>query len=70
MIMSTFVPSEEQAAIFDAVLNTSDNVAIRALAGTGKTTTLVELAKKLPKHGSKLFCAFNKDIVAELQKRL
>lgn len=67
---TTFVPSEEQAAIFEAVLRTNDNVAIRALAGTGKTTTLVELAKKLPTQGSKLFCAFNKDIVSELEKRL
>jgi superfamily I DNA/RNA helicase len=32
----TFVPSPEQQAIFDAVLNTRDNIAISAYAGTGK----------------------------------
>lgn len=68
--MTTFIPSPEQQAIFDAVLNTKDNVAIAALAGTGKTTSLVELSKRLPATGSKIFCAFNKDIVNELESRL
>lgn len=67
--MGAFIPSPEQQAIFDAVLTTDGNLAINALAGTGKTTTLVELARKLPA-GTKLFCAFNKDIVADLEKRL
>lgn len=67
---SSFIPSEEQAAVFAAVQNTSDNIAIAALAGTGKTTTLVEIAKRLPVTASKLFCAFNKDIVGELERRM
>lgn len=66
----TFIPSPEQQSIFDAVLNTRDNIAISALAGTGKTTTLVELSRLLPPQGSKIFCAFNKDIVSELEHRL
>lgn len=68
--MKVFEPSPEQQAVFDAVLSTKDNIAISALAGTGKTTTLVELARKLPAAGSKLFCAFNKDIVSELERKL
>ena len=67
---SKFIPSPEQQALFDAFLNTNDNLAIAAGAGTGKTTTLVELAKRLPKSGHKLFCAFNRDIVKELKERL
>ncbi len=66
----TFVPSDEQQAIFEAVLNGTGNVAVAALAGCGKTTILVELAKKLPPKGSKIFCAFNKSIVGELEERL
>ncbi|MDX2077612.1 MAG: ATP-dependent helicase, partial [bacterium] len=68
--MTQFIPSPEQQAIFDAVLNTKDNVAIAALAGTGKTSSLIELSKRLPATGSKIFCAFNKDIVNELESRL
>ena len=68
--MSQFIPSPEQQAIFDAVLKTSDNIAIAALAGTGKTTSLVELSRRLPAGGSRIFCAFNKDIVKELESRL
>jgi len=68
--MTQFTPSPEQQAIFDAVLNTRANIAISALAGTGKTTSLVELSKRLPATGSKIFCAFNKDIVNELEGRL
>lgn len=69
----TFVPSPEQQAIFDAVL--IDNVpalAIEALAGTGKTTVLVQLAQRLPDSAKskRIFCAFNKSIVEELQARL
>ena len=37
---------------------------------TGKTTTLIELAKRLPPGKPILFCAFNKDIVLELEDRL
>jgi DNA helicase-2/ATP-dependent DNA helicase PcrA len=65
-----FTPSPEQEAIFKAVRDTKANIAINALAGTGKTTTLVELAKLLPQNASKIFCAFNRDIVGELEKRL
>ncbi|HRF95704.1 MAG TPA: AAA family ATPase, partial [Aggregatilineales bacterium] len=43
---------------------------ISALAGTGKTSTLVWIAKRLPKAESKIFCAFNADIVKDLQSKL
>ncbi|MEL7233676.1 MAG: UvrD-helicase domain-containing protein, partial [Chloroflexota bacterium] len=68
--MSGFVPSVEQQAIFEAWLNGSGNVAVRAGAGTGKTTTVVELIKRDKTRHSKLVCAFNKDIVREVQPRL
>lgn len=67
----SFTPSPEQQAIFDAALNGSGNIMVNALAGCGKTTTLTELAKRLPKAGkNRQFCAFNKSIVEELEERL
>jgi superfamily I DNA/RNA helicase len=60
--------STYQSTIFDAVANTSDNLAINAVAGSGKTTTIVEAARLL--EGDVAFLAFNKHIVGELERRL
>lgn len=68
--MSNFVPSPEQQAILNFVQSSRQNLAIEALAGTGKTTMLLEIARRLPPGGRRLFCAFNRDIVAELERRL
>jgi len=66
----SFQPSPEQQAILDFVATSRQNLAIEALAGTGKTTMLLEIARRLPPGGRRLFCAFNRDIVAELERRL
>ena len=47
------------------VLNTSGNVAINAVAGSGKTTTLVAYAKSRPANSRILYLAFNKTVKAE-----
>lgn len=60
-----FIP--EQEAVFDAVRSDA-NVAVRAVAGSGKTTTIVEAAKYAP--GRVAFVAFNVHIVEELRPRL
>lgn len=52
-----------QEAIFDALRATSDNLLIRATAGSGKTTTLMEMART--GEGSSVYLAFNADIVKE-----
>lgn len=39
--------SEQQKAIFATVRETTENLAIEARAGTGKTTTAVELIKRM-----------------------
>jgi superfamily I DNA/RNA helicase len=65
-----FIPSPEQQRIFDAVLTTRKNYAIRAGAGSGKTTTVQQLAKRLPVSLSKCYCAFNKDIVTEVEPKI
>lgn len=68
MTTSTFVPSKYQQAIFEKIENTNDNLAIEAVAGSGKTTTIVEALKLCT--GKTLFLAFNKAIANELASRI
>lgn len=63
-------PSPEQQAFFDALVGGSANIQLRAAAGAGKTTTIVEGVKRLPSHLSVVFLAFNKSIVTELEERI
>ena len=44
-------PSDEQQAIFDAVAHTDTHLLIEALAGTGKTTVLVQIVRILAEQG-------------------
>lgn len=66
----SYLWSEHQKNIFGEVLTTKNNVAIRATAGSGKSTVLVEISKLLPVNSSSIFIAFNKSIVSELGERL
>lgn len=65
-----FTPSEYQQKIFDFVSKGNGNGVIKACAGAGKTYTLIQSMKLLPKHLKCLFIAFNKSIVDELEKKL
>jgi superfamily I DNA/RNA helicase len=52
-----------------AVLGTNENLVINAVAGSGKTTTLIEYAKTRPPGSKILYLAFNKTVKTEaLQK--
>ena len=67
--MTDFTPTAEQEAIFAAGLSPQGpNLMIHALAGCGKTTTLAELAQRLPPKPA-LALAFNVRIKKELEKR-
>jgi DNA helicase-2/ATP-dependent DNA helicase PcrA len=68
--MSTKQWSSYQTAIFEAVKRGAGNLAINAVAGSGKTTTIVEAAKLMQPGDRVVFLAFNKHIVTELQGRL
>lgn len=63
-------PSKYQLAVYDAFNNTKENINISAVAGSGKTTVLIELLKFLPKNKTALFVAFNNSIVDELKNRI
>lgn len=65
-----FKPSKYQQAIFDFVDHDVGNLVVEACAGSGKSTTLIQIISRLPRDKSILFCAFNKDIVNELSKKV
>lgn len=65
-----FKPTKEQEKIFHFIKNRKENLLIGALAGSGKTTTVVEGAKRLPKDTKKIYLAFNKHIQMELKQML
>lgn len=58
--------TEEQKAIFQFVKNESSHGIIDAVAGAGKTTTIIESAKYAGKEEQVLFCAFNTSIAKEI----
>jgi DNA helicase-2/ATP-dependent DNA helicase PcrA len=70
--LKTFAPSPFQQAIFDALAEATSHIQINAVAGSGKTTTLVEALNRLPGalRASTLMCAFNKEIARELASRV
>ena len=65
-----FPPTPQQQAILDAFLDGKD-IAVQALAGTGKTTTLVLLARALMDRSpgvQVVYTAFNADIVGDARR--
>lgn len=61
--------SSYQKAIFEDIANGIGNTQVDALAGTGKTSTIVEGFYYVPKFKNSLMCAFNKSIQTELESR-
>ncbi len=63
--------STYQSNIFDFIADpNAGNALVTAMAGSGKTTTIVEAIKHTPPDASTLFVAFNKRIADELGSRL
>lgn len=58
-----------QANIFEFVTKGQGNAVIEAVAGSGKTTTIVEAMRMIPSNRSSIFLAFNKAIAEELKHR-
>ena len=71
--MSNFTPSKFQQAIFDFIVKPvkgAVNAVISAVAGSGKTTTLLNAMALIPADKSVLFLAFNRSIAGELKERV
>ena len=66
----SFRPTEEQERIFLFIKKRPETVLIRAYAGCGKTSTIVEAVNLLPKDKNIMFLAFNKHIQEELKTKL
>lgn len=66
----TRIWSTYQNNIFAQITESKRNLAINAVAGSGKTTVLVEIYNRLPRNKRVLFLAFNKHIINELSSRL
>lgn len=64
-----FKPSPFQQTIFDFISNGDGNAVVEAVAGSGKTTTIVKALALTSKADKVLFCAFNKHIADELSSR-
>lgn len=62
--------SPQQEKIYDWALNGRGSVVVIAVAGSGKTATIVELANRINPNLYVLFVAFNKAIAEELKTRL
>ncbi len=56
-----------QQAIYDFIQTGTGNAVVDAVAGSGKSTTIVNALKLIPETESVLFLAFNKSIVEELK---
>jgi len=65
-----FKPSKYQQDIFDFIKNDNRNAVISAVAGSGKTTTLLKTLELIPDQKKVLFLAFNKSIANELKNRI
>ena len=62
--------SDEQLAIFDFAKNGLPNLIVQAVAGAGKTTTLVECANRMDEHKKILLLAHNSSTRDTLRERI
>lgn len=65
---AAFTPNSQQKAVFDWAVSSTGSLNLHACAGTGKTTTLIQLMRYL--EGSVYFGAFNKAIAGEIDARI
>lgn len=61
--------TEEQKKVFNFVKYDSNHGIIDAVAGSGKTTTIIESASYINSKNKILFCAFNRSIKKEIQNK-
>lgn len=68
--MNAKIDSKYQTDIYQAAKDTTQNIAILATAGSGKTTTLLRLLQKVSRTRSGMFVSFSKAIIEELQSKI
>lgn len=65
-----FKPSKYQKAVYNEIKNGKSNILVNAVAGSGKTTTILNAMEFIPPNNKVLFVAFNKSIAEELKERI
>jgi len=65
-----FKPSKYQKAVYEEIKNGKSNILVNAVAGSGKTTTILNAMEFIPSNSKILFVAFNKSIAEELKDRI
>jgi DNA helicase-2/ATP-dependent DNA helicase PcrA len=68
--MASFKPSKYQLNVYNFIKNNTGSAIIQAVAGSGKTTTIVSALSKIPSNKKVLLLAFNKSIADELKQRV
>ena len=68
--MAQFIPSKYQKTVYTYIQKGKGNAVIDAVAGSGKSTTIVNALKLIPSDKSVLFLAFNAAIVEELKIKI
>lgn len=63
-------PSDHQLAFYKELTNTTNHIILAAVAGSGKTTTIVESLELISTSKDIIFLAFNKSVVRELEARV
>ncbi len=66
-VVAAFTPSQQQADFFEWIVNGIGSCILEAVAGAGKTTTLIEALKLMT--GTIFFGAYNKKIAVEIEAR-
>jgi len=66
----SFKPSPYQQNVFNFIKNGRGNAVVEAVAGSGKTTTIVKSLSMINRNASVLFLAFNKTVVEELRTKV
>jgi len=65
-----FVPSPYQQAVFDHFANPTGSIVVKAVAGSGKSTTIARAMRFLPPRATATLLAFNKDASVELAAKV
>lgn len=68
--MARFKPSVYQKAVFDFIINGEGNAVVNAVAGSGKTTTIVNALELIDETKVIYFLAFGKAIAEEIRSRV
>lgn len=68
--MTTFKPSPYQQNVYNFINNNKGSAIVQAVAGSGKTTTILNALQHIPSNKKVLLLAFNKSIAEELKEKV